>query len=77
MGGRLSLKSRTYMLTEVLTRNLPHTATPSQKLSAMVLKIFGIFLSATTWFYGLLDFTVPYNTLSYNTTPYKLHKTVP
>ena len=66
MGGRLSLKCRTYMLTEVLTRNLPHTATPSLKLylSAMVLKNFGIFLSDTTWFYELLDFTVPYNTLS-------------
>ena len=49
------------MLCKVFWSDLPHTTNlPPQNdiFSRMILKLFGIFFSDTTWFQGLFDFTV-------------------
>lgn len=50
----------TYMQSKEFRRNLPYRTTlpPKWYFNTIVLKFLGIFFSETTWFYGLLDFTV-------------------
>ena len=50
----------TYMQSKEFRRNLPYKTTlpPKWYFNTIVLKFLGIFFWETTWFYGLLDFTV-------------------